>query len=285
MGLPVYDIPTQDSLRLDVKPVEFTNPFIARPHPHRHTFYEIIYFRTACGTHSIDFEDYTISDNSIFFVPKGAVHMIDLKGSVCGMYVTFNEELVSSILSRDSSLNSFSFFHSYRSAPLLKLNFENSENVQQLISVLHKEFAGCQVSRNSVLPLYLGILLHKLNDLYVKEYPDAESVGQSDLVARFKELLGIEFKGSRFVKDYAKRLCVTPNHLNEVVKSRTGKSAGWWVRDRVLLEAKRLLLHSPLTIQQVSQALYFEDPSYFSRFFKRYEGLSPSEYLQQNSKY
>jgi AraC-like DNA-binding protein len=86
------------------------------------------------------------------------------------------------------------------------------------------------------------------------------------------------------VSEYAKLLGITANYLNETVKTVTGQTAGELIRDRLLLEAKRWLIHSELSIAQVADQLHFDDPSYFSRFFKKYAHCSPGDFRRQTLK-
>ncbi|HBH08997.1 MAG TPA: hypothetical protein DDX40_06330 [Rikenellaceae bacterium] len=83
------------------------------------------------------------------------------------------------------------------------------------------------------------------------------------------------------VAGYARELGVTPNHLNRVVKSETGRSAGEWI-ENARLSLARTLLHDPgIPISEVSYRVGFEDPAYFSRFFKKLVGMSPTDFRSE----
>jgi AraC-like DNA-binding protein len=97
------------------------------------------------------------------------------------------------------------------------------------------------------------------------------------LVRRFRQALERSFRASTPIRDYAKMLGVTTSHLSESLRLETGSTAGELIRARLLLEAKRLLLHSELTIAEIGYELGFEDPSYFSRFIRREIETSPVE--------
>jgi len=76
-------------------------------------------------------------------------------------------------------------------------------------------------------------------------------------------------------------LYVTPNHLNALSKDITHRSAGELIRDRVILEAKRLLINAKMSISEIAAELDFIDNSYFTKFFKKYEGVTPEVFRKQ----
>ncbi|MBC7552760.1 MAG: AraC family transcriptional regulator, partial [Taibaiella sp.] len=82
----------------------------------------------------------------------------------------------------------------------------------------------------------------------------------------------------RLPKEYAAQLFITPNHLNAVCHQLLGKAAGEVIRDRVLLEIKRLLVNVDITVSGIAAQLNFPDNSYFSKFFKKYEGSTPEDF-------
>jgi AraC family transcriptional activator of pobA len=104
------------------------------------------------------------------------------------------------------------------------------------------------------------------------------------VLRNFQKLIDQHYKEKKLTKDYAAMLYITPNHLNALCKDVTGRSAGELIRDRVLLEAKRLLVNAKLTISQIATELQFMDNSYFSKFFKKYEGVTPEVFRKQHVK-
>lgn len=100
------------------------------------------------------------------------------------------------------------------------------------------------------------------------------------LLSDFKKLVYVHFSEERSVKFYAEKLFVTPKHLTETVKEITCKTAGQWIDETVILEAKILLQNPALTIAQISDILHFADQSTFGKFFKNITELSPVAYKQ-----
>ena len=102
------------------------------------------------------------------------------------------------------------------------------------------------------------------------------AIGQKQqVVEQFRRLIDEHYKTLRLPGEYARLLHITPNHLNALCQEFLGRPAGAVIRDRVLLEAKRLLTNADMTAAEIAYELNFQDNSYFSRFFKKYEGVTP----------
>ena len=107
------------------------------------------------------------------------------------------------------------------------------------------------------------------------------SGGESPIATDFRALVEERFQTLHEVKEYARLLSITPGHLNHLAREEFGANAGSVIRDRITLEAKRLLLHSEARVSAIARDLGFSDPSYFSRFFRRETGWTPSDYRAQ----
>jgi AraC-like DNA-binding protein len=98
------------------------------------------------------------------------------------------------------------------------------------------------------------------------------------LLRTFRRLIDQHYLSIKLPKAYADLLYITPNHLNALCQDLLGKTAGELIRDRVLLEAKRLLTNAGATVTEIAYQLNFQDNSYFNRFFKKYVGVTPDEF-------
>ena len=117
----------------------------------------------------------------------------------------------------------------------------------------------------------IGYYLHRLPD-------DKEKNKNEQLVDNFINLVQIHFKTQRGVEFYADKLSLTPKYMSTVIKQSSGKSAGEWIDDRIILEVKVLLKSTNMTIQQIADELNFPTQSSFGKYFKRLIGMSPKEY-------
>ena len=101
---------------------------------------------------------------------------------------------------------------------------------------------------------------------------------QKQLLDRFLALVQEHYLTERSIQFYADKLCLTPKYLSQVIRETSGRYAGDWIKDYVILEAKALLKSKKYTVQQVSDRLHFSNASFFGKFFKATVGCSPRRY-------
>lgn len=101
---------------------------------------------------------------------------------------------------------------------------------------------------------------------------------KNSVVERFMELVQEHYREERLIGFYADKLCITPKYLSKLVKENTGRSAGDWIENHVILEARAMLQSSDMTIQQIASTLNFPNQSFFGKYFKRVTGMSPKQY-------
>src|SRR5205823_12464166 len=98
---------------------------------------------------------------------------------------------------------------------------------------------------------------------------DMESSRSADLSRKFKRLLNDHIRSYKSASNYANMLCISESYLNECLKKVTGSSVSFWIKYKIITEAKRLLYYSDLNVKQIACNLGFQNNSYFSRFFTK----------------
>ena len=147
---------------------------------------------------------------------------------------------------------------------------------------MKKEYSENAFTDLNIVQSYLITLFYEMNKNAVKT---AKGISAAAVItAKFKELIHDHIKSQHQVNYYSSLLSVTPNHLNKCVKTVTGKSAVKWIDENILLEAKYLLFQTTLSVGEIATQVGFEDQSYFSRFFKKAEGISPIRYRKMIDK-
>jgi len=256
---------------------EFLNVNKKLVFPHRHSFYQVLYITHGGGTHIIDFKAYPVEKGTMFFLAPGQIHEWLFDDETEGVLINFSEAFFSNFLANRHYTRDFTFFIGNGAHSVVDVKDETTFITATLNNV-SSEYDQHELSRFDVIRV---LLLHLFIVLNRKITTTAIAPGDQNYQAQIRNFeLKIEeyYLTKRLPKDYAAMLFITPNHLNAVCKQIKGIPAGKLIRDRVLLEAKRLLVNSDKNISEISNLLNFENNSYFSRFFKQYEGLTPEEF-------
>jgi len=196
-----------------------------------------------------DFECIVLATNVEF------IQQIDIP-SIPELFLAIREKPCISLLQEEQQIL-LTYFKYINQAYERKNNIYRIEITQQLLLTLCYEIASIyQYNQQNIR----HILSHK-----------------DTLFRKFIQLLSNKYLTERRVSFYAEALCVTPKYLSSMVKEVSHKSAAEWINDFVLRSAK-ILLTTPLTIQQISDELNFPNPSFFTQHFKRFTGKTPKEY-------
>jgi AraC family transcriptional activator of pobA len=250
--------------------------------PHKHNFYELLWVQAGQTTHVIDYHKTVVESDTLFFMSPGQVHLVEDYRVVKGDCVLFTEEFFLFNLQNKNALLELSFLDEGYSTPRLHLSTEAARQLLPVLQLFYEEQAQTEPVVDNLRALLL-VLLSRIQRLYTAQTPPDNSTPNTYrvLVKQFKRLLEAQYKANRSVSAYASAMAVTPHHLNEAVKKVTSKTAGEVIRERGLLEAKRLLIHSHYAVGQISDELGFADFSYFSRQFRQATGLSPLDFRNQ----
>ena len=248
--------------------------------PHRHAYYEICMFINGAGSHMIDFKNFPIKSTSVHFLTPGQVHLISREENYHGFLMVFSREFYSLGLQDEDLLMTLPFFNNNTSEPILNLNRDDFEELLDIIEHLRMDYKRDSEIREDVLRSYLHIFLLKCRFFFNKQHFDKDIIKDPAflLVNKFRTLVEQHFKEIHLVKEYADRLNQSPAHLNRIVKMITGENAGEFIIKRIVLEAKRLLIYTDLSNKEISYKMNYDDPSYFSRLFRKKVGMSPSEF-------
>lgn len=249
--------------------------------PHRHAFYQIVLFAEGEGTHSIDFQQFQVKPHQMYAMGPGQIHTWDFGPGTEGYIVNFNESFFTAICHNPNFVQEFPLFNSVSSSPAVLLESECCGEVHALMEKMLLEFQEDRTFKQDILRGMLMQLLVLLSRQLRLETVPGITRHQRVVLRNFERLIEEHYREKRLPRDYAEMLYITPNHLNALVNSVIGKPAGELIRDRVVLEAKRLLVNSDYTISQIADILNFEDNAYFTRFFKKYTGLAPEVFRQE----
>ena len=251
--------------------------------PHRHNFYHLVLFTKGEGSHTIDFNSFEVKANQIYFMIPGQVHTWNFEGEMDGYIVNFPSGFFQSFLFQPEYLESFSFFNGNAKDGVIDLSEELIKPIVELFEKmiyqmdLNKPF---RLDLIRVLLLQLFILIDQKNDRITEDYTPNYNY---TLLKNFQKLIDKNYTTLKLPMEYAALLYITPNHLNALCKDHLGIPAGEVIRNRIVLEAKRLLINLDLSISEIANALHFNDNSYFTKFFKKQTGVTPEEFRKNKS--
>lgn len=235
---------------------------------HKHDFFMLLIVQHGSGIHAIDFENYTVTDYSVFFLAPGQAHQWDLSPDTRGYQLLYAPEFL-------VAGNPDTPFFKPKSIPLLKITQAEFQELQNELTLIEKEVIQNFAHSKSIVQNRLLIVLSLLKRFYETRYQPTAIEKNGRLIQTFLTLLEKHYGQHSDVAFYATSLHVTASYLNTVCKKQSGQTAGEHIRDRILLESKRMLTLTNADIKEIAYALGFNDTSYFSRFFRKYTSQTP----------
>jgi len=195
-------------------------------------------------------------------------------------FVVFSKTFLTENNVNSHFLESFSYFKS-ASLPVIYADFEDVKLLLDIYVLLQQKLDRqghpyrMEISRSMLI-----LLLYEVASIYEKQHVIVKSKlnRKQELNILFQELVFHHYKEHRNVQYYADLLFVSPKHLTETIKDVTGRTAGEWIDDAVILEAKVLLRNQDISIANIAYAIHFPDQSSFGKYFKKQTGSSPSDY-------
>ncbi|MCU0328622.1 MAG: helix-turn-helix transcriptional regulator [Chitinophagales bacterium] len=240
-------------------------------HPHRVDFYHIYLFTSCHPTHYVDFEPISVEPYSLLFIDKDRVHYFDPNQPYDGFLIIFTDEFFCTSQQDINLLRSSILFNSIVDQPTVKLEKIDFEKYANLCRHILEEL---NLPADKAKPIIVKNLLHNLlllaeRDKLKQGFTKVKKGADLDYTMLFRDLLETNFTKLKSVNDYAKMICISEKRLGQATAKILGKSPKEIINDRILLEAKRLLVHTHLSIKEIGQNLGFEDPAYFIRYFKK----------------
>ncbi len=199
----------------------------------------------------------------------------DLEGMVVMMSIRFTERLNIKV--------DFDLMQTFQSQRVISLNEEALATMSQFCEMVKRlsQFPDHPFLMETAVNLTRAFFFGA--GYFFHQRPETVTHSRSEqLVDRFLKSVQMHCRQERQLDFYAQELCISSKYLAATVKTVTGKTAGDWIEDYVMLEAKAMLTNTDMTISQISDHLHFPDTSTFGKYFRRHTGLSPKEFKKQS---
>jgi AraC-like DNA-binding protein len=278
--IPVYDLLShKPGVDFIIKTAECVHMPSHMMKPHRHSGYAINLLLEGEIEYFADFKKHTIIAPALMFLSPDQVYQ-----NICGsMYkkvlISFNKDFLVNDVKGVISCWEYMF-----SQEVIPVKDEATlEELQTYVGLMQEEFNNSKPQKNLVLRNLLNafiICAARLMNCKTKIVQMDSS--QNKIVRQFKTLTDENYLYRTQVAQYADMLYVTPGHLNDLIKSVTGKTAKQIIDEKRIIEAKRLLFWGEHSVKEIAGHLNFEDDGYFNRFFKKRTGQTPALFQKNN---
>lgn len=238
------------------------------------------------GKIGIDLNQYELKRNSLIVIqPKNYIYLSEFSQEFEGSIVVCSRHLVEDVLPKLTDIVPLLIHH--RTEPVTQLTESEATGIRNFYEFLREKLRGpktrfLQQKINSILQATLYEMMDII-DQRSSKIPESARTRKEEIMAKFILAVSEEFRTQRQVAYYAQKLCISPKHLSSVVKEISGRTAGDWIENYVVMESKVLLKTTDMTIQEIAVYLNFANQSFFGKYFKQHTGCSPTSYRKQNN--
>lgn len=247
---------------------------------HSHDYFEIIWLKNGSGVHRIDMIDHYYDGSVLFFLAPGQVHKLSQHKNAEGYILKFLPGVFKQEKDFIDHIFDTCLVDTVNSCPIIAIPEHMNNVIEELFFRFSEEFNKQQQGADTILGSYLKILtthIRRIKSAHLSKEA-ITTKPQYDLFRKFKIAVEHNYKTKHGVQDYAIHLKTQARTLNAVSRRYANKSALEMIQERIVLEAKRRLFHDSTSIKELGYELGFDDPAYFTRFFKKNVGRAPQHF-------
>lgn len=264
-----------DELLIDLIPLEDLKPCIDKTPTHCLTYYDITIISKGEGSFSIDRQKEPVEKGRVYFTLPGQVRHWEIAKMPQGYVLIFEEEFLCSFFNDTHFVQNLSFLGDSARHSSFILNTGEYNQIIPLLQNIHAEIRQPDLKDKHILRALLYQVLMLLNRMYLIHCPESHINQTNRHIQKFTRLVNNHYRNNRSVDFYAQHLNITAGHLNDLIKQHLGVSAKQYILSRTMLEAKRLLCYTELSVDEIAQYLDYENTSYFVRVFHKNTGETP----------
>jgi AraC family transcriptional activator of pobA len=268
-------------LLADVVAISEFRKYIQKNPTHRLTYYDLTFIKQGSEYVTINQAKLLVQSGDVICSTPGDVWTWERNTSLEGYALVFEEDFFQSFFIYKLFLKDLNFLKADRLSPLLSPNKELFSEILGFLEKIRNEIQEKDRSEHIIRAL-VYLILAKLDNLEKRQDKstfDVLSENQNNRhLQGFIKLVEEHYLDIHEVQFYADKLFISANYLNKIVRELLGTTSKKYIAQKLVQEAKNLLSFTDLSISEVSNQLNFESPSYFTRFFKKHQGLKPKEF-------
>lgn len=231
----------------------------------------------------VDFQEFQLQTDSLLFInPKVVVKPIESKlGGE--LLLHFNRDFYCIEIHDHEVACDGILYNNVFEIPFIQLNESQSADIQNIIREIQSEMIDEDANTEEMLRILLKMIILKSTRIWKQQHLLSDNSQQSDVqfLRKFSKLVEQHYKTHHTVADYAEMLFLTPKNLSKKISLLSKDTPNDIIKNRIILESKRLLAHTTLTVKEIAFSLNYEDDAYFVRFFTKNTGISPLSFRKQ----
>ena len=250
--------------------------------PHRIHYYAILFIIKGRGKHFIDFKSYDYQKGSLIFISKEQVQAFENNQNREAYFLLFTENFTERGSLNSNLMQELSLYNYHLYPPVIDLGKKEIASFTELILQIKKEYdAPDDILTEEIIQSSLKILLCQAERIRKRNQKTfTPSKYQSEFL-QFQKLLNEYLFTSRKVQFYAKKMAMSTKKLNRITHELMNKPAKAYIHNFLILEMKRLLMNTSLSIKEISFQTGFEDPTNFVKYFKKHTRFTPIEFRKK----
>lgn len=244
-------------------------------------WHTLIYITEGNAVINIDFDEHIAIKNKFFFIDKFKNWSWVKFDRIEGIMVQFTDLFYNLIYTGNPKIKSDrSLIGEF--TPFIKIDDDNKNELKNIIDIMLKEYSCLKENSKEIICLSLKVMILMYRRYAYREESLFVADRKKQLLSDFRKLVNSKFSELKTPKEFAQMLNITPNYLNALCKDIYNKTVTEVIQERIILESKRLLAHSGLSVSEISYKLGFKDNSYFGRYFKKVVGIPPEKFRTIN---
>lgn len=252
--------------------------------PQRLEFFNVMFITRGSGVHFIDFEPHEFRAGDVVFVSKGQAHSFSVSDQHDGFLMLFTEDFVSKNLADSDVLSFYRLYNYHSQSPVVRPSATEVPAFGHLVSEIYKEYGGAETfAKEESLKLMLKLFLLKAERIKRTRIPQEKSSEALISFGTFQNLIEENISESRNAKDYAQMMHISYKHLNEISKMVSGSTAKEVIDNYLVLEVKRNLAVTDISVKELAYKLGFDEPTNFVKYFKKQTQQTPNQFKKSLS--
>ena len=231
----------------------------------------------------IDFQSFTLEKDALLFInPNVKIQLSDTKDNN-EILLHFNRDFYCIEIHDHEVACDGILYNNVFEIPFIELTENQAFNIRGIIEEIQSEIQNEDSNTEEMLRTLLKLIILKSTRIWKEKHKLSEEQQQADVyfLRKFSKLVEDNYKTHHTVADYAEMLFMTPKSLSKKISLLSKETPNDIIKKRIILESKRLLAHTAMTVKEIAYHLNYEDDAYFVRFFTKHSGVSPTSFRKQ----